>query len=193
HDQASVAQDLHRQGRSNSNGDIPGRGPRIPQQRYTTSSKRTFTPADGRLNRILFNLENPSEIGIPIIDLLNWTDTIGRLQDRSEALNDIGGTGNQTFSLRISWPGYVSFERIISTHNWKKVRSPVTRDKLGESIARAVKAMLDRFDKTPCHADYASWHVGPDGIRLQDIVLVAMHLVSKGSWQPELCLSHPHR
>jgi hypothetical protein len=100
HDQASVAPDLHRQDRSGSNTDIPGRGPRIPQQRYTSSSQ-PFTTADGRLNRIVFNLENPSEAGIPIIDILNGTEKLRRLQDRKEALGDIAGVGKKTFTLRV--------------------------------------------------------------------------------------------
>ncbi|KAF8840078.1 hypothetical protein BDN67DRAFT_690698 [Paxillus ammoniavirescens] len=189
HDQALVVSDLYRQGRSGSNTDIPGRGPRIPQQRYTSSSQ-PFTTAGGRLGRIIFNLENPSETGIPIIDILNGTDSFRRLQDRREALGDLGGIGKKTFTLRVLWPGYEPFSKTLATQNWTKERSPITRGKFAEFVAMAVRDLFQKCRNAPYDQDHASWNVGPNGLNLQDIVLVAVHHVSKGSWQPELCLLH---
>ncbi|KIJ15066.1 hypothetical protein PAXINDRAFT_11986 [Paxillus involutus ATCC 200175] len=193
HDQASVAPDLHRRSRSGSNTDVPGRGPRIRQQRYTASGSQPFTPADGRQDPVTFNLENPSETGIPIIDILDVTDNFRRLQDRRGALGGVGGTGKQTFTLRVLWPGYEPFSKTLSTKNWAKQRSPITRGKLAEFVATAIRYLFKKNRNEAYNRDYAPWNVGPNGIQLKDIVLVAVHHVSKGSWQPELCLLHPRR
>ncbi|KAF8840080.1 hypothetical protein BDN67DRAFT_690763 [Paxillus ammoniavirescens] len=193
HDQSSVAPDLHRRARSGSNTDIPGRGPRIPQQRYTASGSQPFTPDDGRQDRITFNLEHPLETGLPITDILDGTVNFQRLQDRRGALGGVGGTGKKTFTLRVLWPGYEPFNKTLATKNWTKERSPITRGKLAEFVAMAVRDLFQKYRDEAYDRDYAPWNVGPNGIQLQDIVLVAVHHVSKGSWQPELCLLHPRR
>ncbi|KIK92847.1 hypothetical protein PAXRUDRAFT_550744 [Paxillus rubicundulus Ve08.2h10] len=142
HDRASVAQDLHRQGHSGSNTDTPGRGPRIPQQRYTASSSQPYTTADGRQDTITFNLENTSETGIPIMDILNETHDFKRLHDRRGSLSGVGGTGKQTFTLRVLWPGYEPFSKTLSTKNWAKQRSAITRGKLGKFVAAAIRDLF---------------------------------------------------
>ncbi|KIK74814.1 hypothetical protein PAXRUDRAFT_19516 [Paxillus rubicundulus Ve08.2h10] len=127
------------------------------------------------------------------MDILNETHDFKRLHDRRGSLSGVGGTGKQTFTLRVLWPGYEPFSKTLSTKNWAKQRSAITRGKLGEFVAAAIRDLFKKYRNKAYDRDYASWNVGPNGIQLQDIVLVAVHHVSKDSWQPELCLLHPRR
>ena len=80
---------------SRSNSDVCGRGPLIPQERYTTGTISVYNAPDQ--HPITFNLETPDQSGIPIIDILNKTDGFVRIQDRTEVLNMGGGS----FILRV--------------------------------------------------------------------------------------------
>ena len=81
--------------RSRSNSDAYGRGPVIPQERYSTSTVSTYNAGNHPI--ITFNLENPDQIGIPIIDILNKTDGYARIRDRTEGFD----MGKKTFTLRV--------------------------------------------------------------------------------------------
>ena len=74
--------------------EVPGRGPLVPQNRYTTSSVSSFNTT-----HITFDLENPDQTGIPIVDILNKTAGFNRIRDRSQAFNHMGG--KKTFTLRV--------------------------------------------------------------------------------------------
>ena len=97
HDRArsvhSTSPDHPRHSRRNS--DVYGRGPSIPQARYTTGSMSSFNAPDQP--PITFNLGNQDQTGIPIIDILNKTEGFARLQDRTEAFD----MGKKTFTLRV--------------------------------------------------------------------------------------------
>ncbi|KAF9226280.1 hypothetical protein BS17DRAFT_815155 [Gyrodon lividus] len=180
HDQTSsvhsAASDLHRRGRSGSNTGIHGRGPRIPQERYMVGGTQSFNASEGKQNPITFNLENTSESGIPIVDIINGTDNFRCLQERTQAFGDMG---KKTFTLRVLWPGYKPLNKTVATKDWTKERSPVTRGKLAEVVATTVRDLIERYRNEAYDPDYAAWNVGPNGIQLQDIVLVALHHVSK--------------
>jgi hypothetical protein len=143
-------------GRSNS--DVYGRGPLIPQERYTTSTISSDKAPDQ--HSITFNLENPDQTGIPVIDILNKTDDFVRIRDGTEAVN----MGNKTFTLRVhvssldliggfslwfnveppgfQWPGYRPWSKTITALDWKKSRDPITRAKLAEAVATAIRDLL---------------------------------------------------
>lgn len=84
-------------GRSRSNSYVQGRGPLIPQERYTTSSISPYNTAD-HPPPIIFDLENPHQTGVPIVDLLNKTDSFSRIRDPTQAFSHMG---KKTFTLRV--------------------------------------------------------------------------------------------
>ncbi|KAG6379616.1 hypothetical protein JVT61DRAFT_10125 [Boletus reticuloceps] len=86
-----------------------------------------------------FNLENQDQIGIPIIDILNKTGGFARIRDRTEAFN----MEKKTFTLRVRWPGYKSWSKTIAALDWTKLRAPVTRVKLAEAVATAIRDLFE--------------------------------------------------
>ena len=81
-----------------------GRGPVIPQERYTTSSISLYNAPDAH-PRITFNLENPDQIGIPITDVLDRTGGFTRLRDRMQAFD----MEKKTFTLRVQVSSSIKF------------------------------------------------------------------------------------
>jgi len=80
-----------------SSRDVYGRGPLIPQERYITSTISSYSAPDQH-SSITFDLENPDQIGIPIIDILNKTGGFARIRDRTQAFSQ---EGKKTFTLRV--------------------------------------------------------------------------------------------
>ncbi|KAH0834765.1 hypothetical protein J3R83DRAFT_10362 [Lanmaoa asiatica] len=190
HDRAwsvhSTSSDSHRRGRNN---DIYGRGPLIPQERYTTNSISSYNTPDQH-PPINFDLENPDQFGIPITDILNNTDSFTRIRDRTQAFSHMG---KKTFTLRVQWPGYRPWSKTLAALDWTKSRDPITRVKLAEAVAKGVRDLIVKYRDEPYDPDYVEWNVGPNGIQFDQICLVALHHVSRGSWQPKLCLREPRR
>ncbi|OAX40574.1 hypothetical protein K503DRAFT_687269 [Rhizopogon vinicolor AM-OR11-026] len=123
------------------------------------------------------------ETGIPLHQLLQRQSVL--LQERYERISDMSG---DTASIRIEWPGYPSFTKQIASKDWKKTRSPNTREKLAVKVADAVYTFFQKHANTSCDPPNSIWRIGSDGIRIEDLVLVSLHRVSQGSWQPKLCL-----
>ncbi|KAG8216392.1 hypothetical protein J3R82DRAFT_6496 [Butyriboletus roseoflavus] len=189
HDRAwsvhSTSSDSHRRNRSYP--DIYGRGPLIPQERYSTSSISSYNTPEQH-PPVNFSLENPNQIGIPIADVLNRTDSFHRILDRTQPVIPMG---KKTFTLRVQWPGYKSWSKTIAALDWTRSRAPLTRAKLAEAVATGVRDLIEKYRNEQYDPDYAEWNVGPNGIQLDQICLVRLYHVSKGSWQPELCLLEP--
>ncbi|KAG1906224.1 uncharacterized protein F5891DRAFT_942311 [Suillus fuscotomentosus] len=130
---------------------------------------------------VVFNVAEGA--GIPLELLLHRQTT--HLQARDDRISDISG---DTISIRIEWPGYPSFTKQIASKDWKKTRSPNTRERLAVKIAGAVHSFFKEHAKTPCDPPNSIWRIGPTGIRIEHLALVSLHRVSQGSWQPKLCL-----
>ncbi|KAI9568067.1 hypothetical protein HD554DRAFT_2022730, partial [Boletus coccyginus] len=162
-------------------------GPLIPQERYITSTIPSYS-APGQHSSITFDLENPDQIGIPIIDILNKTGGFVRIRDRTQAFSQ---QGKKTFTLRVQWPGYKLWSKTIAALDWTKSRAPITRVKVAEAVATAIQGLFEKYRDKPYDPGHAEWNVGPNGVQLDQICLVALHHVSRGSWQPQLCLLEP--
>ncbi|KAF8434600.1 hypothetical protein L210DRAFT_941978 [Boletus edulis BED1] len=186
HDETSSVHSPGSIRRRRSNPEVHGRGILIPQERYRTSTISSYS-APHHPPIITFNLENPGQVGIPIIDILNKTGGFARIRDRTEAFN----MEKKTFTLRIRWPGYKSWSKTISALDWTKSRAPVTRVKLAEAVATAIRDLFEKYRDEHYEPEYTRWNVGRSGIQLDQICLVALHQVSRGSWQPQLCLLAP--
>ncbi|KAG1771947.1 hypothetical protein EV702DRAFT_628186 [Suillus placidus] len=157
---------------------VPGRGPTVPQLLYNVGTTHAFHFTTGSGMPVVFNVAEGA--GIPLQQLLH-RQTI-HLQARDERILDMSG---DTISIRIEWPGYPSFTKQIASKDWKKQRSPNTRERLAIKVAGAVQSFF-KHANTQC--DPLRWRIGPNGIRIEQLALVSLHRVSQGSWQPKLCL-----
>lgn len=160
---------------------VPGRGPTIPQRLYNVGTTHAFHFTTGGGMPVVFNVADGT--GIPLQQLLHRQAI--HLQAHDDLILDMSG---DTISIRIEWPGYPSYTKQIASKDWKKTRSPNTRERLAIKVAEAVKSFFKKHANTPCNAQHAEWRIGSNGIRVEHLVLVSLHRVSQGSWQPKLCL-----
>lgn len=164
-------------------GNVLGRGPQVPQEQYAIMA------AKGHFNRhdpIIFNLKDSNALGIPIMDALEGEAY--RLMGAKDAIINLDKTST---SLRILWPGYHSWSKAFPTKTWKKPRTLLTRALLAKKVAELIKKFYNERCNARVDGSNGEWRIGPDGIHLDDLVLVSLRHVSQGSWQPILCLKNP--
>ncbi|KZV68965.1 hypothetical protein PENSPDRAFT_581651 [Peniophora sp. CONT] len=164
----------------------------IPQSKY-----RPYTPGDRDryLNKIqllepvLFNTTNPGMIGIALSDAL--AGKYHQLDGRDDRLFHSSGP---SISIRINWAEcYPSWSRQIPTRDFKNPPGPVTRSKVARNVARSVQRFIDEMNTRALEEDSdIGWAVGRarNGIVLEDLALVRLEHVSKGSWEARLCFVH---
>ena len=94
----------------------------------------------------------------------------------------------------IQWANcYPSWSRQIPTRDFKNPPGPVTRSKVAKNVARSVQRFIDEMSSKALEDDAdPQWAVGRvrQGITLEDLALVRLEHVSKGSWQAQLCFVH---
>jgi len=97
--------------------------------------------------------------------------------------------------VRINWPGYNSWSRQIPTRDFRNPPGPITRAKLAKNVAKSVARFIVEMTGKPMEEDAdAAWQVGPAPhfIHINQLALVRLEHVSKGSWQAQLCLASPN-
>ncbi|KAK7031393.1 hypothetical protein R3P38DRAFT_813369 [Favolaschia claudopus] len=167
-------------------------GPFVPQLMYkphTNSDRRRYVEEVDMEPPIHFWVENPSECGIPLSDALH--SRVRRLLKRDETVFEGRGP---SVSIRLEWPGYRQWSRQIPTKDFRSPPGPITRAKLAKNVAKCVQRFIQERHTQPMEDDAdARWRVGPgpNQIKLEDLVLVSIHHVSMGSWQPHLRLRRP--
>ncbi|KAJ7431967.1 hypothetical protein FB451DRAFT_1483487 [Mycena latifolia] len=167
-------------------------GPFVPQLMYkpqTNSDRRRYAEEVDMEAPIHFWMENPSECGIPLSDALH--SRVRRLLKRDEPVFEGRGP---SVSIRLEWPGYRQWSRQIPTKDFRSPPGPITRAKLAKNVAKCVKRFIQERHGQPMEDDAdARWRVGPGPhqIKLEDLILVSIHHVSMGSWQPHLRLRRP--
>jgi len=170
----------------------PGAGDFVPQQMYrphTNSDRRRYVEEVQLEQPIYFWMENPAECGIPLMDALH--SRVRRLQTRDETV--FAGRG-PSISVRIQWPGYRQWSRQIPTKDFRSPPGPITRAKLAKNVAKCVQRFIDAKKNLSLEDDTdVKWKVGTrqNEVKLDDLLLVSMHHVSMGSWQPQLRLRRP--
>lgn len=154
----------------------------VPQERYVSGARSSFRGQDS----IRFDLKDTDEPGITVADALSG----GRvLQDADNLISSLSKT---SISLRILWPGYPAFSGTYPAMDWKKNRRHLTRGRLAQKVACHVKAFFNKYHDFTCDARQKSWQIGTGAIQLDDLYLVALHHVSRGSWQPEIHVKRSH-
>ncbi|KAJ6504880.1 hypothetical protein C8R47DRAFT_163523 [Mycena vitilis] len=167
-------------------------GPFVPQLMYkphTNSDRRRYVEEIDMEAPIHFWVENPSECGIPLSDALH--SRVRRLMKRDETVFEGRGP---SVSIRLEWPGYRQWSRQIPTKDFRSPPGPITRAKLAKNVAKCVQRFIQERHSQPMEDDAdARWRVGPgtNQIKLEDLILVSIHHVSMGSWQPHLRLRRP--
>ena len=94
----------------------------------------------------------------------------------------------------MKWPGYRQWSRQIPTKDFRSPPQPITLAKLAENVAKCVRRFMTDRKGAPQEEDAdPRWHIGdgPNDVKLDDLVLVSIHHVSLGSWQPQLRLIRP--
>lgn len=165
-------------------------GPIIPQKIYrphTISDRKRYVEEVVLEEPIMFVMRDPSEFGIPLTDALSGRYM--RLLDRDDPMFEQRGP---SVSIRLRWPGYESWSRQIPTKDFRSTPGPITRAKLAKNIARTIERFIkEKQDQLEPGEDHR-FRVGPGFITIDDLLLVGLHHVSKGSWQAHLRLiSHP--
>jgi hypothetical protein len=79
--------------------------------------------------------------------------------------------------------------------NWLKTSPTVSNDSLKYAFLSSVYHISHSFqekekERMDLEAD-RRWRVGTRYIRMEDLILVSLHHISKGSWQPQLRLRTP--
>jgi len=77
----------------------------------------------------------------------------------------------------------------ISSHNWRRTKGLITKEKLAQSLAKTTGQFIENVSNKPLEIGAErSWKVGTQHIGVEDLILVSLHNVSKGSWQPHFRL-----
>ncbi|KAK0238872.1 hypothetical protein EDD85DRAFT_1022330 [Armillaria nabsnona] len=176
-------------------GRSPAGHPFVPQIMYkphTSSDRRRYVEEVNLDPPIYFWVQDPSECGLALSDALH--SRVRRLIDRDEPMFKDRGP---SVSVRIEWPGYRPWSRQIPARDFRTPPCPITRSKLAKNVAKCVQRFIQERQGVPMEDDSSpDWRVGTqqNTIRVEDLVLVSLHHVSMGSWQPHLRLrrSLPH-
>jgi hypothetical protein len=115
--------------------------------------------------------------------------------------------------LFFQWPGYRQWSRQIPTKDFRSPPGPITIAKLAKNVAKCVQRFMLVSTSSLCHSfsfqltrqlkdrkmlpmeegAEEKWRIGdrPNDIKVEDLMLVSIHHVSLGSWQPQLRLRRP--
>lgn len=162
----------------------------VPQRIYRpyteADQKRYITDCELK-QTIYFLSSNPYEFGLTLDNAIKSKHK--DLQDKDDPM--FAGCG-PSVSIRVEWPGYRSWTKQIPTNDFKTPKGPITRAKLAKNLANCVKRFIEWAAKQPMETNAdRRWKVGPKHIKVEDLMLVSLHHVSKGSWQPQLRLRRP--
>ncbi|KAF4570015.1 hypothetical protein EYR40_009000 [Pleurotus pulmonarius] len=171
----------------------PDWGMMVPQLMYrphTNSDRRRYVE-DVKLEGPMYFYMEHGVCGISLSDALHCR--VRKLRGRDETVFEGRGP---SVSIRLEWPGYRQWSRQIPTKDFRSPPGPITRGKLAKNVAKCVKRFIeDRQNETMEDEADERWRVGSaptSRIKFEDLVLVSIHHVSMGSWQPQLRVKRGH-
>jgi hypothetical protein len=184
---------------------MDGAGPFIPQQMYkphTTSDRKRYVEEVLLEGPLFFYSDDPARCGILLKDALH--SRTRKLHNRDKAVFEgrgpsvsirlevrVSPTPVDLCSSCLQWPGYRQWSKQIPTKDFRNPPGPITLAKLAKNVAKCVQRFIQERKSSPMEdeSDHR-WRIGegPNDIKLEDLVLVSMHHVSLGSWQPQLRL-----
>ncbi|OCB86915.1 hypothetical protein A7U60_g6089 [Sanghuangporus baumii] len=89
--------------------------------------------------------------------------------------------GFGSIRLYLQWPGYTATAYQATIHC-----AQLTKAELARKICDSIAQLLQKCLTQPVSSNYAEWRVGPDAIRVEDVVLVSIFEVGEGTWQAQL-------
>ncbi|KAH9012525.1 hypothetical protein EDB84DRAFT_1535694, partial [Lactarius hengduanensis] len=161
----------------------------VPQPQVTVVTQQIWTPPNqsdwrryieqAHLCMPVFFVQNNGAIGLPLSRAAVGDTSSLRNADRQAPL----GSGH-TAQIRISWPGYESWERQIQIRDQTRHRNEVTL----ERFAKLVAGVVDRFlaHSTTVVTRNSAWRVGNGAITRNNVIIVGTVQVSAGGWMPIL-------
>ncbi|KIJ16155.1 hypothetical protein PAXINDRAFT_113918 [Paxillus involutus ATCC 200175] len=164
-------------------------GPRrfVPQtvyQPHSQGDKERYVALATLNPPIIFRAHDSPEWGIPLGALLS-KQPIRLLGGNEPAFTSVG----PSVSIRVQWPGYQPCNKSISTKDYGATRRPINISKLSKLVAKRIELFMQTMSQRPMEiGSDPQWRVGPNHITLDDLILVSLHHVSQGSWQPQLRL-----
>lgn len=169
---------------------VTGTAVYIPQsiyQPYTEADRVRYIEKADLKEPIIFKTAHPDQWGIALEDALR-----AKMKDLLDKDDNMFENCGPSVSIRLQWPGYRAWTKQIPTMDFKSPKGPITRTKLAKNIANCVKRFIEEKEKErmDLEAD-RRWRVGTRYIRMEDLILVSLHHISKGSWQPQLRLRTP--
>lgn len=156
----------------------------IPQRTYNRGPKRLGFEQLGPIH-----FSTMSRPGINLGDALrkNFVDLVGRDDPMLQ-----GSSG--VISCRLLFPGYPENGSSCQIHtlNWTRTRTPIPRSKLAYEIARKVERYLTQMTRVvPDGSVEDRWRIGQGFMHIDNIFLVSLVSVSRGSFQPEIWVAVP--
>ncbi|OAX38971.1 hypothetical protein K503DRAFT_865763 [Rhizopogon vinicolor AM-OR11-026] len=162
-----------------------GTGAFVPQSLYQPrgeTDRQKYVYMANLSPPILFYAENPSELGIALEEIVQTESP--RLCDGDDLVLD--GSG-RSISVRIKWPGYPLWNKQLLTRDYRKTPGPITKARLAKNLARCIRQFIKKMKTRRMEIDADPvWKIGDRRIRFEDLILVSLHHVSQGSWQPQL-------
>ncbi|KAG2113169.1 uncharacterized protein F5147DRAFT_64536 [Suillus discolor] len=162
----------------------------IPQsiyQPYTEADRVRYIEKADLKEPIIFKTAHPDQWGIALDDALK-----AKMKDLLDKDDNMFENCGPSVSIRLQWPGYRAWTKQIPTMDFKSPKGPITRAKLAKNIANCVKRFIEEKEKERMEMEAdRRWRVGTRYIRMEDLILVSLHHISKGSWQPQLRLRTP--
>jgi len=185
---------------------MDGAGPFIPQHMYkphTTSDRKRYVEEVLLEHPLFFYSDSTMRCGILLKDALH--SRTKKLVNRDQVVfegrgpsvsirlevSSLSVTLSESNLISFQWPGYRQWSRQIPTKDFRNPPGPITLAKLAKNVAKCVQRFIQERKGIPMEEDTDHrWRIGdgPNDIKLEDLVLVSMHHVSLGSWQPQLRL-----
>lgn len=159
----------------------------VPHRQYPPPHSKTkgqYVDDATLQSPILFDLIGGTQRGIAVKDAMN--KRYHNLVGRDDPMFEESGS---SVALRFEWPGYKSWSRQIKTNDWRKTRRPITRAKLATDISKSLALFMQEMESEPIDPQNEKWRFGPGLITVDQISLVALEHVSKGSWQPHFYIN----
>lgn len=162
----------------------------IPQtiyQPYTEADRVLYIEKADLKEPIIFKTAHPDQWGVSLDDALR-----AKLKDLLDKDDNMFENCGPSVSIRLQWPGYRAWTKQIPTMDFKSPKGPITRGKLAKNIASCVQRFIEEKEKERMEVEAdRRWRVGTRYIKVEDLILVSLHHISKGSWQPQLRLRTP--
>ncbi|KAN0082411.1 hypothetical protein V8E55_008206, partial [Tylopilus felleus] len=164
-------------------------GPRVfvPQTIYQPQSqgdKERYVSGAKLQPPIIFYKPGSPEWGVPLQDLLS------KQPDQLAGGNEPAFTScGPSIGIRVHWPGYPPWHKQVPTKDYTSKRSMICRERLAKLVAKCIKQYMETLSQQVMErGSDLRWRVGTFGIGVDDVVLVSLHHVSQGSWQPHIRL-----